>query len=110
MRAQEKLDVSKRTAMKKKVNALRRQDIIPGVIFGKGIESLPVQVRYKEFEQLFKKIHGTSMFDLNVEGESMKALVQSLQRDKFSHKIRHIDFHKVDLKEKVAVEVPLVLA
>jgi len=39
----------------------------------------------------------------------MKALVHSLQRDKLSHRIRHIDFHKVDLKEKVSVEVPLVL-
>jgi len=35
MRAQMKLDVSKRTMMRKKVNALRRQNIIPGVIFGK---------------------------------------------------------------------------
>jgi len=109
MRAQVKLDVSKRTTMKKKVNALRSQNIIPGVIFGKGFEPLPVQVRYKDFELLYKKIHGTSMFDLNVEGETMKALVHSLQRDKLSHRIRHIDFHKVDLKEKVSVEVPLVL-
>ncbi|HQP31641.1 MAG TPA: 50S ribosomal protein L25, partial [Deltaproteobacteria bacterium] len=72
-------------------------------------EPMPVQVRYKDFELLLKKIHGTSMFDLHVEGVSMKALVHSLQRDKLSHRIRHIDFHKVDLKEKVSVEVPLVL-
>jgi large subunit ribosomal protein L25 len=109
MRAQVKLDVSRRTTMKKKVDALRRQDIIPGVIFGKGFEPLPVQVPYKDFEQLFKKIHGASMFDLNVEGVSMKVLVHALQRDKLNHRIRHIDFHKVDLKEKVSVEVPLVL-
>ena len=109
MRAQVKLEVSKRTTRKKKVNKLRREDIIPGVIFGKGFEPLPVQVQYKDFELLYKKIHGTSMFDLNVEGESMKALVHSLQRDKLNHRIRHIDFHKVDLKEKVSVEVPLVL-
>jgi len=109
MRTQVKLDVSKRTTMKKKVNTLRRQDIIPGVIIGKGLEPVLVQVRYKDFEMFFKKIHGTSMFDLNVDGESMKALVHSLQRDKLSHRIRHIDFHKVDLKEKVSVEVPLVL-
>jgi large subunit ribosomal protein L25 len=109
MRAQVKLDVSKRTTMKKKVDALRRQDIIPGVIFGKGLEPLPVQVDYKAFEQVYKQIHGTSIFDLNVEGVSMKALVHALQRDKLNHKIRHIDFHKVDLKEKVSVEIPLVL-
>jgi large subunit ribosomal protein L25 len=109
MRAQVKLEVSKRSTMRKKVNALRRQDIIPGVIFGKGIEPMPVQVNYKVFEQVYKQIHGTSIFDLNVEGVSMKALVHSLQRDKMNHRIRHIDFHKVDLKEKVSVEVPIVL-
>lgn len=109
MRAQVKLDVIKRTAAKKKVEALRRDDIIPGVIFGKGFESLPVQVNYKDFEQLYKQIHGTSIFDLNVEGVSMKALIHTLQRDKLNHRIKHIDFHKVDLKDKVSVEVPLVL-
>jgi large subunit ribosomal protein L25 len=109
MIADVKLDVSTRTIYRKKVDKLRNSGIIPGVIFGKGFDSLPVQVNSKDFEKVYKKIHGTSMFELNVDGKPLKALIHSLQRDKISRKVLHIDFLKVDLKERVSVEVPLVM-
>lgn len=104
-----RLEVYRRSLAKKKVGQLRAQGFIPGVISGHGFASVPIQVVAKDFEAVFKRIHGTAMFELSLEGEPMQTLVHGLQRDKLTHKVRHIDFLKVNLKERVAVEVPLIL-
>lgn len=103
------LEVTRRTIAKKKVDRLRAQDIIPGIVYGHGFDPVPVQVSAKDFETVYKLIHGTAMFDLKLDGKPMKALIHALQRDKLTHKVRHIDFLRVNLKERVSVEVPLVM-
>lgn len=109
MKTDIKLEVSRRTIAKKKVDRLRAQEIIPGIVYGRGFDPVPVQVRSKDFETVYKQIHGTAMFDLNLDGMPMKALIHALQRDKLTHKVRHIDFLRVNLTERVSVEVPLVM-
>lgn len=109
MKKKIKLEISRRTVAKKKVDRLRAQDIIPGIVYGRGFDPVPVQVRSKDFEAVYKQIHGTAMFDLYLDGMPHKALIHALQRDKLSHKVRHIDFLRVNLKERVSVEVPLVM-
>jgi large subunit ribosomal protein L25 len=103
-----KLDLASRSVQKKKVRALRRQGIIPGVIYGKDFEPKLVQVKQKDFETVYKKSHGTAIIDAGLDGKTIHVLVQELQRDTISQKILHIDFHKVDLSRDVSVEIPLV--
>ncbi|HDP25957.1 MAG TPA: 50S ribosomal protein L25 [Deltaproteobacteria bacterium] len=103
------LEVSERTLHKKKVRQLRREGLIPGVIHGKDFVSTPVQVNAKAFEQIYKKVHGTSIVDLSVEGKKVPVLFHSLHRDKMNRNILHIEFLKVDLARDVTVEVPIVL-
>ena len=102
------LALEPRTLHKKKVRALRRQGIIPGVIYGKDFEPVQVQVAGKDFEKVYKETHGTSIIDAGLGGKTISILVQEIQRDNLSHNILHIDFLKVDLKRDVTVEIPLV--
>lgn len=102
------LALDTRTVHKKKVRALRRQGIIPGIIYGKDFDPIPVQVQGKEFENVYKKSHGTSIIDAGIDGKTVHVLVQEIQRNNLSHNILHIDFLKVDLKRDVTVEIPLV--
>ncbi|HOO39149.1 MAG TPA: 50S ribosomal protein L25 [Deltaproteobacteria bacterium] len=102
------LDIDARSARKKKVRSLRREGIIPGVIYGKGIESIPVQVNEKDFERVYKKSHGTAIIDAAVGGKTIHLLIHEIQRDTLSQDINHIDFLKVDLRRDVTVDIPLV--
>jgi large subunit ribosomal protein L25 len=105
-----KLNLASRSVQKKKVRALRRQGIIPGVIYGKGFEPKLVQVKEKDFETVYKKSHGNAIIDAGLDGKTIHVLIQELQRENVSQKILHIDFHKVDLSRDVSVEIPLVFA
>lgn len=103
-----KLDLASRSVLKKKVRALRREGIIPGAIYGKDFEPKLVQVKLKDFETVYKKSHGTAIIDAGLDGKTIHVLVQEIQRDNISQNILHIDFHKVDLRRDVSVEIPLV--
>jgi len=102
-----KLDLAVRTVQKKKVRALRRQGIIPCVIYGKDFEPKLVQVKSKDFELVYKKSHGTNIIEASLESKKINVLIQEIQRDNMSRDILHVDLLKVDMKRDVSLEVPL---
>ena len=106
-----KLTVEPRELTGKKVKKLRRENIIPANIFGKGIKSQNIQVAEKEFLSAYKQAGETSIIELNVEGSksSSPVLVSNLHTHPVSGRVLHIDFHQVDLKEKVTATVPVEL-
>jgi len=102
------LTLEPRTLHKKKVRALRRQGMIPGVIYGKDVDPKPVQVSKKDIEITYKKMHGASIIDAGLEGKTYPVLIHEVQRDNLTGSILHIDFLSVDPKREVTVEIPLV--
>ena len=102
------LEVSDRSLRKKKVEKLRRQGLIPGIIHGKDFEPLHVQVDERAFEQVYKKSHGTSLVNLKLDGKTIQVLIHTIQKDKLSHAVLHVEFLKIDLNRQVTVDVPLV--
>lgn len=110
MGTQEKitLALAPRTAQKKKVRALRREGIIPAVLYGKGLESTPIQVGQKDLETAYRKMHGASIIEATLDGKSIPVLIHEVHRDTIKGEILHVDFLKVDLSREVTVEVPLV--
>lgn len=102
------LALTPRSVHKKKVRALRREGIIPAVVYGKGFDTAMVQVGRRDFENAYRKTHGAVIIDAGLEGKKLPVLIQAVQRDSLSGDILHIDFLKVDLRQEVTVEVPLV--
>lgn len=107
--ARQKLTVEKRKILGKNVKKLRRENILPANIYGKNIKSLAVQLPYKEFEKAYKEVRETGLIDVAVNGEIKPSLIHNVQQDYFNHRILHVDFYQVDLKEKVKTTVPIVI-
>ncbi len=105
------LDLNKRTLSGRKVKQLRRQHIIPANIFGKKISSIPVQISLKDFQKIYEKAGETSIIyaTVNSEKEVRPLLVSALQVNPITDLPIHVDFHQVDLTQKVTATVPLVL-
>jgi len=101
-----KLDLSQRD-LKKSPKSLRKQELIPCVIYGKGIESLPLQVDYQPFRKVYRKAGGNNIIDLNVDGKEYKALVHHVDFDPVTDKIAHIDFINVRMDQEITAQVPL---
>jgi large subunit ribosomal protein L25 len=103
------LTADKRELTGRKVQRLRNGGILPGNIYGNGIDSLSVQVPLKEFQAVFAKAGETGLIDLTVGGENRPVLVHEISYNPVSDLPVHVDFHQVNLKEEVTANVPVEL-
>lgn len=109
MATRPQLKVEKRTVLGKKSKKLRKSGILPANIYGKGLQSMAVQVPTKDFETLFKAVGETGLVDVMVDGEARPALIKNLQIHPVTHAPLHAEFHQVNLKEKVKTMVPVAV-
>ncbi len=97
-----------------KAAAVRRADLIPAVVYGKGMEPVSVSVDSKGFMAVMRGSAGrNALITLNVEQKSGKTsfpvLAHEIQSDAITDKVTHIDFLKVDLEKEIRTKVPVVL-
>ena len=103
-----KLEVQSRD-LNTSISALRRENLIPAVFYGKGEKNMHLQMDYQTFRRFYIK-SGTQLIDLVIDEETnKKALVQDMQLDPVTGKIKHVDFLRVSLKELITTEVPVVV-
>lgn len=91
----------------KKTKKLRKQGIIPANIFGTNFKSTAIAANLKEFKKNYKLIKEKPFFYLRLNKEDIPLIIHQIQYHPLTHEILHIDFRKVDLKEKVEVSVPV---
>ena len=102
------LKASVREITGRKTKDLRRENIIPAVVYGHGLESLSVQVLLSDFEKAFKQAGESSLIDLKIKGQDdRKVLVHAIQYHPLTDKVEHIDFYQIKEGEKIVVEVEL---
>jgi len=106
------LQAQKRQILGRKVKALRKAGTLPASVYGKKVKSLPVQVQAVDFDKVFAATGETGIIQLKIEKEkeTRPVLAKNRQKDPVTDKIIHIDFHQVDLKEKVTVAIPIETA
>lgn len=103
------LNVRKRTVLGKKVKNLRKSNILPGNIYGKGVPSLAVEVDKVEFLKIYKSAGESTVIELKLENEPLRpVLIHDLQIHPSSRAPLHIDFYQVNLKEKIKAKVPIL--
>jgi large subunit ribosomal protein L25 len=93
----------------KKVKFLRKEGMIPAVIYGRDIETMPISLKKRETTLLFNKISGSTILTINVDGKEHATLVREVQRDYIKNELLHIDFQAVSLKEKLQTHISLTL-
>jgi large subunit ribosomal protein L25 len=105
------LAVEPRSILGKKVKTLRRQGMTPANIYGHGIPSQAVQVLTPDLARTIRAVGRNTMLQLHVEGEKKRrpVFVRTVQRDPITDEFLHVDFYQVSLKEKIRIEVPLVI-
>jgi large subunit ribosomal protein L25 len=100
------LDVETRLVKGKQVRQLRRDNLVPAVIYGAGGEALSVSCPRRPLEILLSKAGGTHLVKLNVSGSPEDVLVRTVQRHPIRRSLIHVDFLRVDLTKTIKAEVP----
>lgn len=102
-----KIDV--REVYGKKVRKLRGQGIIPGVVYGHGIEPLAVQAEASEVRRVVTAAGKHTPVSLTGAKKRI-AMIKDVTYDPTKHGIiRHVSFHAVKADEPVHAEVPVRL-
>jgi large subunit ribosomal protein L25 len=104
------LTLEPREALGKANKRLRRDGIVPGVVYGKGEPSTNVQVDTKAFETLYRAAGRTSVVQLTLPGANAasSAFIKSVQRHPLSGQPLHVDYLIVNLTVEMEVDIPLV--
>lgn len=101
------LSAKPRNIVGRKVKNLRKTGFIPATVYGKGVKSTSVSVLADAFSNVYKEAGETGLIDVTLDGDVRPVLVDTVQIDPVTSQILHIEFHQVDLKEKVTAMVPL---
>ena len=89
---------------------LRSTNRIPGVVYGKGIESVPVIVNPKELNAATAGEGGlNNLITLSGGGalDGVTVIVSDLQKNCLKGNPTHVDLHKISMTEKLRVTVPV---
>jgi large subunit ribosomal protein L25 len=91
---------------------LRKQGLVPGVIYGHGNEPRPFAVEERELRRALTGAHGLhAILDVKLEGESKPraSVLKDYQRDRIRDTVTHIDLLEVSLDETIQSQVTIEL-
>ena len=103
------LEAKKREVIGKKVKALRREGLLPAVIYGSGIDPQPITLDTKSVIQTLKIIGANTLVTIKLGKKEHLALVRDVQREVIKRDLLHIDFQAVSLEETITTNVPIVI-
>lgn len=103
------LALDERTVKGKKVATLRKQGLVPSVVYGGDAEPLSMQSAVVETTKVAQAAGKHSPVDLVIDGKKRLAIIKSIDIDPVKHLVRHIAFHTINRKDKIVTEVPIVL-
>ncbi|GIW62393.1 MAG: 50S ribosomal protein L25 [Patescibacteria group bacterium] len=99
-----KAEVREKTG-KRTNKKLRREGKIPGNIFGRDFKSQAVAVDHGEFHRVYKQAGRTSVVYIKLDKKELPVLINHIEYHPLTTDFLHIDFKKIDLKQKVSAEV-----
>ena len=96
-----------RTVVGKKVKTLRAGNELPATVYGKSTKPVTISVTLSDFQKLYSVAGETGLIELTIEKHVHPVLIHTVQLHPVTRAVLHVEFHEVDLKEKVHAEVPV---
>jgi large subunit ribosomal protein L25 len=97
-----------REVVGKKVSNLRRQGILPAVVYGGAQGSANIQLDAREFDVLRRTTHRNTLVDLKVgSSKATPVLLQGIHEHPVRRNPMHVDFLVVSMTEAITVDVPI---
>ena len=107
--AGQEFTAQRRTVLGKKVSRLRREGLVPGVVYGPVVEgTVPVSVDRREFVKFYQTNGHSTLFVLRWEDGDQSVFIREVQQDPVRREPLHIDFFAPNLRMPVRAVVPIV--
>ncbi|MEA1903895.1 MAG: 50S ribosomal protein L25 [Actinomycetota bacterium] len=98
-----------RTPGSRESRRVRRQGLVPAVVYGKGTDPTSLSVDARDLYTVLHTDAGSNaIISLEIEdGATLTTMARVIERHPFRNEYRHIDFVTVDLSQKVTAEVTI---
>ncbi len=103
------LTLEERTVHGKKVAQLRKESLVPAVVYGPGMKPVSVQASHNLLEKIYKQAGSHTPVHITIGTKKRIAMIKDVEFDVVKHTINHVSFHAVNAKEPVVAEVPIHL-
>lgn len=105
----EEYDLQASSRTEQKAKHIRGEQKIPAVIYGKGLDTQSIAIDKLVFNKVFDEAGESALINLKIDDESkVKVLVHDIQVHPVTGDIIHVDFYKVNMKEKIRTAIPIV--
>ncbi len=95
---------------KNEARRLRKDGLIPAVLYGAGLEPLNISVDPRQMKRILGSESGhNSIFDLSAGGDSGKAMIVDWQADPVKGALLHVDLKRIAMDKLLRVSVPVTL-
>jgi large subunit ribosomal protein L25 len=89
---------------------LRKEGLIPAVLYGAGLAPLTISVDPKQMKRILASDTGhNTIFDLSAGGDSGKAMIVEWQADPIKGALLHVDLKRIAMDQLLRVSVPVLL-
>ena len=102
------LQATKRST-KRTARALRREGLLPAVMYGHNIESTPISLDAHTASLKLFNLSSSAIINIDLEGQTHAVLVRERQKNYVRNSLLHVDFQVVSLTEKIRTTVSLHL-
>jgi len=101
------MNIEKRT---ESLNAVRRQNKVPGVLFGKSITPVSIQIDALELAEAFRLNGKTQTFPVKLGRETHQVYIKNIQKDIVNrNRILNVELLKVGKGDMIVAKVPIHL-
>lgn len=102
------IKATKRTVIGKQVKQLRREGLLPAVVYGVDFEATPISMDAHECSLILPKLTASSLITIDIEGKKVPVLMRQTQKNYIRNEYTHIDFLALNLKNKITATVVLI--
>jgi large subunit ribosomal protein L25 len=87
---------------------LRREGMVPAVVYGRDLETLSVAVNGRDLSAVLATEAGlNALINLDCEGDEVLTVAREIQRHPVRGEIVHLDFVKISLTERIRADVTI---
>lgn len=94
----------------KQVRQLRRQGLIPAVVYGHRTEPIALSIEERQLRQVLQQAGGNQLIKLQVGDDqaTRMVLLREVQREPIKRRLLHVDLYEVVMTERIRAEIPVV--
>ncbi len=102
--------VRRPAAGKRPAGRVRREGLVPAIVYGLGTDNVSVSVNQRELVKILSGGSGmNTLITLNIDGTEELAIARQLQRHPVQGTVIHVDFVRVRADQTIQAEIPVHL-